>query len=177
MSLEERHEEEGQRSRRPRDHGGRDRRDATASHRWQPATGGRKRHGRTGGAARPAPRRRTPGILLHSYCPQPPSAGPCATAATGNGYGGERQGGGLRPRRGRCRWSSRHEALGLVEQEQEPGPPARRPAAAVAVPSALGAERGARLGPSEQPTQPDVFSMGNKRPCALRVETQSCVNI
>lgn len=174
MSLEERHEE-GQRSRRPRDHGGRDRRDATASHRWQTATGGRKRHGRTGGTALLVPRRRTPGILLHSYYPQPPSAGPCATAATGNGYGGERQGGGLRPRRGRCRRSSRHKALGLAEQE--PGPPARRPAAAVAVPSALGAERRARLGPSEQPTQPDVFSMGNKRPCALRVETQSCVNI
>lgn len=54
MSLEERHREEGQRSRRPRDHGGSDQRDATASHGWQPATGGRRGHGRTG--AQPGPR-------------------------------------------------------------------------------------------------------------------------
>lgn len=43
--------------------------------------------------------------------------------------------------------------------------------------SALGAERRAWLGSSDQPNQPDVLLMRNKRPCSHRAETWWCVNI
>ena len=57
------------------------------------------------------------------------------------------------------------------------GCPTRHRAVAFGVPSALGAENRAWLGPSDQPNRTDVFLMGNKRPCALRAETWLCINI